>query len=191
MGFDEDALRERNPWKSVAEAQGLPFRTYAEIQNAVASGLYVLDVSYTAAREFAPLVRSYSGRLLNLLFAFIPLLTIIAIISLALWQGRFGLLAGVPIVVIAHVFSHPMNPLRRPMTWLNYILALAMVGLWNKTATVLLAAFILPFMANREMYAGNVRALRTALLRSEQHFLNQYSKGSLRLRSTGERKAEC
>jgi hypothetical protein len=185
MRFDEDALRESNLLKSVADAPDLPFQTYSDIQNAVANRSYVLDVSYIAARELAPFVRSYSGRLLNLLLAFVPVITIIAIVAWAFWRGRFLFLAGVPIVVIGHFLSHPMNPLRRPLTWLNYILVLAMVALWNETPTVLLASFILPFVANREMYAGNVRDLRAALLRSEPLFLNQYSKGSMKLRNSG------
>ena len=123
---------------------------------------------------------------MNLTLALAPFAIIVAVISLAIWQGRYVLLAGVPIALIAHVFSHPMNPLRRPMTALSYILALVLLlalWSWNEVAIVLLAAFILPFMANREMYAGNVRALRAALLRSEPLFLNQYSKGGLRIRS--------
>ncbi len=187
MRFDEDALSKRNSRKSVGEVSDLPFQTHAEIRNAVANGSHVLDVSYVAARELSPFVRSYGGRLANLMLAFAPLAIIIAIVSLALWQGRYLLLIGVPIVLIAHVFSHPMNPLRRPMTALCYILVLAsLFALWsrNQVAILFLGAFILPFVANREMYSGNVRALRAALLQSEPLFIDQHSKGTLRLRST-------
>ncbi len=141
MRFDENLLRERNEWKSVSEAPDLPFQTHAEIRNAIANRSYVLEVSYVAAREFAPFVRTYPGRLVNLILAFAPVTIIVAIISFALWQGHYLLLAGVPIVLIAHVFSHPMNPLRRRMTALCYILALTLlVGLWsrNEIAIVLL-----------------------------------------------------
>ena len=120
MKFNEDLLRERNEWKSVSEASGLPFQTHVEIRNAIVNGSYALDVSYIAARESAPFVRSYGGRLVNLILTVAPLAIIVAIISLALWQGRYVLLAGVPIVLVAHIFSHPMNRKRS----INPILAI-------------------------------------------------------------------
>lgn len=185
MRFDEDALRERNPWKAVSEAPDLPFRSFAELRAAVAHGSYVLDVSYVAARELAPYVRSVGGRLLNMLFTVAPLVVIVGLIAAGLTSGRYLLFLGVPVAVIGHLLGNPLNPLREPMTTLNAALAvvflITVLTLWAIPAA-LLVAFVLPFSANRALYASNVKALRVALVKSEALFLNQYSKGGLRLR---------
>ncbi len=188
MRFDEDALRERNPWKTVSEAPDLPFRSFAEFQAAVAKGSYVLDVSYIAARELAPYVRSVGGRLLNMLLTVAPLVVIVGVIAAGLLSSRYLLFVGVPVAVIGHFLGNPMNPLRVPMTTLNAALAVALLIAVLTSYTIpagLLAAFVLPFSANRAMYASNVRALRVALVKSEALFLNQYSKGGLKLRRIG------
>lgn len=188
MRFDEDALRERNPWKTVSGAPDLPFRSFAEFQAAVAKGSYVLDVSYIAARELAPYVRSVGGRLLNILLTVAPLVVIVAAIAAGLLSARYLLFLGVPVAVIGHFLGNPLNPLRAPMTALNAALVVALlitVLMSYAIPAALMAAFVLPFFANRAMYASNVRALRAALVKSEALFLNQYSKGGLRLRRSG------
>ncbi len=185
MRFDEDALRERNPWKTVSEVPDLPFRSFAEFQAAVARGSYALDVSYIAARELAPYVRSVGGRLLNMLLTVAWLVVIVGVIAAGVLSGRPLLFLGVPVAVVGHFLGNPLNPLRVPMTWLSAALAVTLlITVLNSHAipAALLAAFVLPFSANRAMYASNVRALRLALVKSEALFLNQYSKGGLKLR---------
>ncbi len=185
MRFDEDALREGNPWKTVSEAPDLPFRSFAEFQAAVANGSYVLDVSYVAARELAPYVRSVGGRLLNMLFNVAPLVVIVGVIAVGLLSGRYLLFLGVPLAVIGHFLGNPLNPLRGPMTTLNAALAVVLfITVLTSYAipATLLAAFVLSFSANRAMYASNVKALRVAVVKSEALFLSQHSKGGLRLR---------
>jgi hypothetical protein len=183
MNFDEQRLRDKNEWKSVAQAPNLPFRTHTEIRNAVANRIYALDISYIAARQLAPFVRSYGGRTLNLLLTVAPFVTILAVIVLAFWQWNFLLLLGVPVAVLGAWFGHPMNPLRRLVTAVTWILFLATIAVWNQTFTILVAAWIVPVVSNRAAYGSNLRALRNAVLQSEALFLNQYSQGAVRLRN--------
>ena len=183
MNFDEQRLRDKNEWKSVAQAPNLPFRTHTEIRNAVANRLYVLDVSYIAARQLAPFVRSYAGRMLNLLLTVAPFLTMLAVIALAFWQWNFVLLLGVPVAVLGAWFGHPMNPLRRLVTAVTWFLLLATIAVWNQTFTILVATWAVPVLTNRAAYASNLRVLRNAVLQSEALFLNQYSQGAIRLRN--------
>lgn len=183
MNFDEERLRDKNEWKSVSQAPNLPFQTHTEIRHAVANRLYVLDVSYIAARQLAPFVRSYAGRLLNLLLTVAPFLIMLAVMVLAFWQWNFILLVGLPVAVLGAWFGHPMNPLRRLVTVVTWFLSLATIAVWNQTFTILVAAWAVPVLTNRAAYASNLRALRNAVLQSEALFINQYSQGAIRLRN--------
>ena len=188
MRFDEDTLRERNRWKTVSEVPTLPFRSFAELQGALEEGSYELDVSYIAARELAPYVRSVGGRILNMLLSVTWLIVIAGVILAGVLSGRYLLFLGIPVAVGGHLLGDPLNPLRVLSTKLNAALAVAvLVALVNSYAipAALLAAFVLSFSANRAMYGSNVRALRLALVKSEALFLNQYSKRGVRLRRTG------
>ncbi len=142
MNFDEERLREKNEWKSVAQAPNLPFITHAEIRDAVTNRSYALNVSYIAARQLAPFVRSYAGRTLDLVLTLAPFITIVAVIALAFWQWNFLLLVGVPVAVLGAWFGHPMNLLRRLVTAVTWFLFLATIAVWNQTFTILVAAWI-------------------------------------------------
>lgn len=183
MNFDEERLREKNEWKSVAQAPNLPFITHAEIREAVTNRSYALNVSYIAARQLSAFVRSYPGRTLNLVLTLAPFITMVAVIGLAFWRWNFLLLLGVPVAVLGAWFGHPMNPLRRLVTAVTWFLFLATIAVWNQTFTILVAAWIVPVVTNRAAYASNIRALRNAVLQSEALFLNQYSQGAIRLRN--------
>jgi len=188
MNFDEERLRDKNPWKCVADAPNLPFRTHTDIRESIANRTYVLHVSYPAARQLAPFVRSYAGRLLNILFGIAPFFMALVVVAFAFWQWSFLLLVGVPVAFLGAWFGHPMNPLKRLMTALTCISVLAAIAVWNQSVAVVVAAWIIPFIGIRAAYATSIRALRNAVLQSEALFLNQYWLGGISLRNvvTGE-----
>ena len=185
--LDEENLRSRCKWANLGEVPDLPFKSFDELTESLKNGIYHLELSYPAARELAPVVRTSLGQIINLTLLLSPWLMIVLVLGATFWLGMYVILLGIPIALISHFFGNPMMP-GHNFFRIVHLLAVVVFSfmLWHgyQTASWLLASAIFPFLSNVMMYRGNVAALDRATRRSEPLFLYLYEKGALRLRNT-------
>ncbi|MCH8261698.1 MAG: hypothetical protein IIA77_01430 [Proteobacteria bacterium] len=184
--FDEDKLQELCEWTKLEEVPDLPFNSFEDLIASINDGEYAMDLSYTAARELARIVRTPFGQIINLVLLVFPWIVIAAVIAASFWIDNYFILFGIPIALLAHFLGNPMMPAH------NTILFMVLIGvfvflytLWQGQVTVswLFGSAIFSFFSNRLMYRSNLTALKKAAKKSETLFLYLYGKVALRLRN--------
>lgn len=176
------------PWlsgsKKIQDIPNFPFSSFGGLRDAVAEGTWILDVSYPAARALSRSIRSPMGVLANFALLIAPYVLIIVVIVTAIHSGRYILLLGIPISVIASTLGNPVNPQRNFMSLVNSIAQLGLViAYWQGFTTTawFLLSFVVPFFANRKFYEDNLKALRRAAQDCEPLFVDLYEKLAIRL----------
>lgn len=172
-------------WQRIEEIPGFPVRDFAEVRQKVRSGDISLGIDFTTANQLVGWLYGRLYRISFLLLAWIPYLSVLLAVVLAIALKSFVWLLAIPIIIVAEVGSNPYNPLRRLFD-VGFAIAIAVL-LWalftgNIVVAGLSGFFLAAFRANRFLYYRNQRKLRQVALDSEPIFIYLYQLGKLGLK---------
>lgn len=188
--LDEEKLRASSKWNSVADIPDLPFESFDQLKEAVSDGTYSLGVDRGRARELYPLAtRSFAAQLVHEQVGVIGIWLAIASIVGALVLRNLWLLLGIPLGLISWWLAtilHFQSGRPGSVAWL--VGSFGTIGLiwafWraSRVPFCLLTTAVLPFLSVGIVYSVSVKAVRSAILRSEALFLFLFEKHACMLR---------
>ncbi len=165
-------------WKSVAKIPGFAFRSFAELQTAVAKRKANLGVDALAAAEWADARLTGYRKALITGLSLLLLAAALAAIVAAFWTRNYWLLVAVPVQAATFYVSHPASPLRQWAT-LGGLASVILFGdfVLNRqaTAATIVAYAALTFAAVRASGYVTNSAFRKSLLADEELFLHAYA----------------
>jgi hypothetical protein len=157
-------------WRSVGEIPNFPAADFQDFVRKVHSSELAIVVDSTAANNL-----TYVFGMGNVVFAtflsWIPMLTALCLIVLALTHGNYWLVCGVPLALLAIPFGGVrVGPFVKLDTLLSGLMSL--VILWwlysgRNTAAMVAAAFVFPLWTIRYWQYRNARKLARGTLESE------------------------
>jgi hypothetical protein len=171
--------------RSLADIRGLPFKSFAELQDAIADRSFSLGVDSLAAARWADAHSSALNKSLVMLLSLLLVAAAAAAVVAAFWLKNYWLLLAVPVQGVAFYFSHPGSPLGKWATALGAASLIVFVDLvFNRlpTAALLVAYAGLTFAVVRAASFINNSAFRKALASDEAIFLAAYKSRSCTLR---------
>jgi hypothetical protein len=117
MLFAEDKLLSASRWRSASEIPNFPFKSFSDMQQAVAEGRCYISVDSSQAHLFAHLFNGPVARALDGLLSWVPILVATASVFAAIYFRNAWLLIGVPAAVLAFVVgASSVNLLRAILT---------------------------------------------------------------------------
>jgi len=176
---------------TIAGIPSFPFRTFSDLQQAVADDKVNVGVDPLAAAEWAD--RCSTGIKRSFVASLSILLIVLAISSVAgaVWLRDYWLLASVPAMAAAFYFSHPASPYHKWVTvagaaGIAVFVDLLVNGLL--TAAVVAAYAVLTFAAVRAAGFISDSGYRKHLLASEADFIAAYTARSCNIRDNKTKK---
>jgi hypothetical protein len=216
MGIAEDKLLGMSRWRSVSEIPNFPFKSFGDVQRAVAEGRCYVSVDKSAAHRFTHLFSGPATRALDGFLSLVPIFMAIASVIVSISFRNAWLLIGVPAAVIGFVVGGSVHNLLRRILRVaprdsavplplrlaaRILLALmpfeAVIGVLlfgglvlsaHTSAAWIVASYLISVYAIRSFLSRGAIALNSAAQRSESLFLFALSRGlcGLRDKSTDE-----
>lgn len=164
---------------------GLPFKSFAALQKAIAEKTHSVGIDSVAAAEWADTFLSGFKRAVISALSLMLIAVGIAALVAAFYYHNYWMLAAIPIQAMAFYFSHPSSPLRKWVTVAGAVSIIACVELLINgmpTAALLVAYAGLTFAAVRASGYLTGSAFRKAILADEKLFLAAYGGGACTVR---------
>lgn len=184
MSIAEDELLKASQWRSVSEIPNFPFKSFSDVQQAVAEGQCYISVDSSRAYQFAPLFDGPVSRAVDTLLSNVPFLAAIACVILAIFFRDAWLLIGVPAALLAFVVGSRVNRSGRISLWrVTCVLLFGWLLLSAHTAAAwIVASYLISVYALHLYRSLGVAAVNSAARRSEPQFLFALSQGLCGLR---------
>ena len=115
MIIAEDKLLSASRWRSVSEIPNFPFKSFSDMQQAVAEGRCYISVDSSQAHRFAHLCNGPVARALDGILSWVPILVAIASVIAAISVRNAWLLIGTPAAVLGFVVGASSVNLLRPI----------------------------------------------------------------------------
>jgi hypothetical protein len=110
---ESDKLLSASRWRAVSEIPNFPFKSFGDMQHAVADGRCYLSVDSARAYRFADLFNGPGAQVLDGLLSWVPGLVAIASVIVAISHRNAWLLIGVPAALLGFVVGGSVHQLWR------------------------------------------------------------------------------
>ncbi len=113
MIIEEDKLLGMSRWRSISEIPDFPFKSFGDLQQAVAEGRCYVSVDKSSAHRFAHLFNGPVTRALDTLLSLAPIFVAIASVIAAISFRNAWFVIGVPAALIGFVVGGSVHNLLR------------------------------------------------------------------------------
>jgi uncharacterized protein (DUF697 family) len=178
-------------WRTIDDVPGFPVATFADLQRELNAGRYTLGIDPSVANLMAPRMASSGRTVVTSTLMYAPFLAALGCLIAAVALREYLLLIGLPIAAAAFLLANPLNPLKRLMSlvfWL-VLLVFAAALVWNYYLLAgITGVFLVPFITMPFLYAMNSSLLLEKAREVEDLFLFLLERGALSMRdnSTGQ-----
>jgi hypothetical protein len=187
MAATSEAKANSNGKLRASAMQGLPFKSYAELQRAYADKKIGIGVAPLAAAEWSAAANNRLNKILIQGLSLLLILAAMASIIVAFVTGNYWLLLALPIQALAFYGAHLDAPFRIWVTLAGVAsLIIFLDFLFNQmpTAATLVAYAGLTFAAVRATSSITNSAFRKALMTNEELFFDAFSNKACTIRNS-------
>lgn len=185
--LDQEKLRAKSKWNSVADIPDFPFESFDQLKEAVNDGTYSVGVDRGRARELYSLVGpSFAAQLIIEQMHAIVVWITLASIGGALVLRNLWLLLGIPLALLFFWLATALHFRGSSLGWL--LACLGIIGIiWgfsrgSRVPSCLLATAVIPLVTVGVVYSVSVKTARSAILKSEPLFLFLFERFACTLR---------